>query len=403
MPKKLIKKFKRTGSTPYDRDYEPPDDLAEVDVKDWSKSLRDRDKLVKRGSATAIGIHVAKNQLRTINAGLRDQLVSDKMPLGFGTPTKSMDRESELLDCLHEVRELLVTLSFHLDVSNFIKQPAYVPVVRDFDLNLDSSGTTRNILSANDKIVGTIALLGLVNRYSSAVFSDHHGLLLRAEITGKLPLNIYYQSLDATQNFIGGTSVRSEGSLLTFTKGVESGGSLRGAVGFSEQFLQLMTKLPDINLIILAEVGAKDAKKLVDGVLSPSDWTIVTNNENGKSGVNDVTVFYKSKLSFNYAITVEELKIGNSAVILSDKGMDSESILVGSHILNSMAKVKSIAEFLQTYKCAAIFGDTNLDSNSSKLFDIVTSKNSVTDFFTLNSSNSANTTMFFDKLLVRKP
>jgi hypothetical protein len=129
----------------------------------------------------------------------------------------------------------------------------------------------------------------------------------------------------------------------------------------------------------------------------------LTNNESKESGVNDITIFYRSKLSFDYELSVETLEIGNSAVIRSNKGSESECVLVGSHILNKMAKIGELGTFMSKTGCAAIFGDTNLNSENttSKIFDIVISNSSVTDSLTLTSSNSANNVMF-DKLLVRK-
>lgn len=364
--------------------------------------LRDRNKLVARGSATAIGIRVVTDQLRTLNSTLRADLLSTQLPFGFGVVSKAMDRETELLDCLYQVREMISTLGFHLDLDNFTELPTYVPIVAN-PQSSSKSPVYHDLLNNKGSPVGKISLVGLVNRYSSALFSDHHGLLISATITGKPDLNIYYHSLDATHNFIGGTSVRSS-SMLTFTGPSTHGPSLRGVVGFSRQLVDLMRKQPSINVIVLAEIGGKDANALVNDILGTTGWTMKTNNAQNKSGVNDIVVFYKSSLISCYSFEVTALAIGNSAIISCDHGGSAKCLLVGSHILNTQAKNKTVGSFMKEKGIGAIFGDTNISTKASSSlgsgFQTVESTTSVTDFLTLTSSNSAGDKMF-DKLLVR--
>ncbi|MCY1074564.1 hypothetical protein [Archangium lansingense] len=374
--------------------------------KQWLKRLRSRDTLVKRGQATALGIQLVKNQLRTVNASLKKQLLTKSPPIGFGTLTNQPSREDELLDCLYELREMIATLQFHLDMDDVTTLPTAIPVTRSleqFSFDQTSDGY-HSLLSPKDKKVGQIKLVGLVNRYSSAVFSDHHGLLIHAQVDGKPDLYIYYQSLDATSQFSGSTSVRTMGGMLPFTGPLDHGTSLRGAVGFAEQLFKLMASQPNINVIILAEAGLEEANQLIQQSIDPN-WIRKTNNAKGESGVNDITMIYEPSLASDYSFSVEKTDLGNAAKIVCDSGTSSECTLLGCHILNKMAKNKSVGDFLKEDKVSALFGDTNMGTLSSSSlsfgFKTIESHNSVTDSLTFNFSNSASNKMF-DKLLVRK-
>jgi hypothetical protein len=362
--------------------------------------LRPRTSLKKRGQATAIGIHLVRERLRTLNADLADQLLADSPPFGFGTLSAPLDRASELLDCLYELREMIVTLQFHLDMDNVTKLPIYVPINRASSLG--NFGQTQDeyqdLLGTDNKQVGEIALVGLVNRFSSAVFSDHHGLFLHARIHGQPDLNIYYHSLDATHNFSGGTTIRSKGGMLPFTGPNRHDTSLRGAVGFSQQLGKLMLAQPKINVIILAEVGQESAKKLIQGSAA-SNWKLL--GTKAKLKVNDITMIYDPSLTYNYSFSVEDLAIGNAAKIVSKK--DTGCILLGCHILNKMATNQKVGTFMEDHGISALFGDTNISTTGSSLkfgFKTIESNTSLTDSLSFDFSNSASDTMF-DKLLVR--
>jgi hypothetical protein len=396
-------KKKRKVIKPKKYEITPPKTIQiKLDAKrkrDWSKSLRNRSELTKRGEATALGIHLVKNKLKTINTDLKQELLRKSPPLGFGELNEDFNRGEEILDCLGQLRELINGLSFHLDLDfdDVTKLPTYVPVTRKLGLfNLDSSDY-HDLLNGSNKKVGQIGLVGLVNRYSSAVFSDHHGLVMHAKIDGCPDLNIYYQSLDATNNFSGGTSVRSSGSMLPFTS---FSSDLRGAVGFSEQAAKLMITRQDINVVILAEVGLEDAKRLMPQRLFGGEWSYKTNKSKGSSGVNDITMMYDPKLESSYGFEVETSDIGNMATITSKNGC----ILAGCHILNKKANNKAVGECLQESKLSALFGDTNMSTiakSSMKFgFQTIESNNSLTDSLSFSFSNSASDKMF-DKLLVR--
>ncbi|WP_437785664.1 hypothetical protein [Sorangium sp. So ce1097] len=372
-------------------------------MNNWPDRLRPRDSLIRRGQATALGIQLVKNKLRTINADLREQLLARTPPVGFGTPSELPSREDELLDCLYELREMIVTLQFHLGIDDLTELPSHVPITRSPEQS-SSVGTTSDhhtLLNGDNATAGKIALVGLVNRYSSAVFSDHHGLLIHAQIDGKPDLKIYYQSLDATSQFSGSTAVRSMGSMLPFTGQSSHGTSLRGAVGFTEQFIRLKSSNPEINVIILAEVGLQDARQLLEGNIG-SGWEGRTNNLKDASGVNDITMLYKSDLKLRYSFDVKTSDLGNAAWISCDQGQ-ATCTLLGCHILNSKAKNKTVGDFMKTHKISALFGDTNMSTTGSSLghgFNTVESHNSVTDSLEFGFSNSASNKMF-DKLLVR--
>ncbi len=165
-----------------------------------------------------------------------------------------------------------------------------------------------------------------------------------------------------------------------------------------------MSTQSGINVIVLAETGGQDAKQLVRGVLEPTGWMMKTNNVAKKSGVNDITLFYRSTLARSFDFQVSKLLIGNSAVISCETGR-AECRLVGSHILNKKASNKVVGKFLESKGIGAIFGDTNMSTKASSSrshgFRTIESTTSLTDFSTLTSSNSAGDKMF-DKLLVRK-
>lgn len=364
--------------------------------------LRPRDSLRQRGQATALGIHLVKEQLRTLNADLADQLLSGAPPFGFGTLSEPLERAPELLDCLYELREMIVTLQFHLGIDDVTKLPSYVPIYRKSSLKGFGQATYdyHDLLGKDGQKAGKIALVGLVNRFSSAVFSDHHGLLLQAQMHGQPELHIYYHSLDATHNFVGGTAIRSTGGLLPFTGPIRHDTSQRGAVGFSQQLAKLMVAQPKINVIILAEVGVEGAQKLIRGSAA-SNWKILGSTASRKE--NDITLIYDPSLTFRYSFSVKELDIGHAARIISKKGTDSECTLLGCHILNKMAHNKQVGGFLKDNKIGALFGDTNISTKGSSLsfgFETVESNTSLTDSLTFDFSNSASDSMF-DKLLVR--
>ncbi|NOK36966.1 hypothetical protein HMI49_27550 [Corallococcus exercitus] len=373
--------------------------------QEWLKRLRSRAALVKRGQATALGIQLVKNQLRTLNAGLKDQLLAKTPPTGFGTLTEQPSRDDELLDCLYELREMIVTLQFHLDMDDVTTLPITIPVSRtyaEWSFDQDSKGYY-SLLSKKDQKVGEVALSGLVNRFSSAVFSDHHGLLIHARVNGKPDLKIYYQSLDATSQYSGSAAVRTSGGMLPYTGSI-SGASLRNAVGFAEQLSKLVIAEPGINVIILAEAGLQEANQLIAQSID-SSWIRHSNNTTKESGVNDITVIHAPSLAFNYTFSVENTGLGNAARIVCDPGTDSECTLLGCHILNSQAKNDKVGAFLKKGKVAALFGDTNMSTKSSSSlshgFTTVEGSTSVTDSLTFDFSNSASNKMF-DKLLVRK-
>lgn len=406
MPKQ--KKTETTGKTPSKR-AKHSDKIVKVRhdnprklEREWKKRLRPRKKLIPRGTATAIGISVVKNKLRTINANLSAELRREQPPIGFGELGEELNRGEELLACLAELRELITSLSFHLDLDDVTTLPTYVSVAPKLGAFELSSKDYRDLLNAKDKKVGTIGLVGLVNRYSSAVFSDHHGLVIHAKIDGKPDLNIYYQSLDATNSFSGGTSVRSESSLLPFTfPSNDLTGSLRGAVGFSEQVSKLMITRPDINVVILAEVGMHDALRLMPKRSFGREWACLSNNSKKQnSGVNDITMLCDPNLVNSYKFDVGASDIGNMATITSDTGC----VLAGCHILNKQANNKAVGAYLKKSKLSAVFGDTNISTRvSSSLafgFETIESNRSLTDTLSFSFSNSASDKMF-DKLLVR--
>ncbi|NNC07678.1 hypothetical protein HJC10_33150 [Corallococcus exiguus] len=373
--------------------------------QEWIKRLRSRDTLVKRGQATALGIQLVKSQLRTLNAGLREQLLTKSPPTGFGTVTDEPSRDDELLDCLYELREMIVTMQFHLDLDDVRQLPITFPVTRTYaEWTFEQSPDGyHSLLSKKDTKVGEVALSGLVNRFSSAVFSDHHGLLIHAKVNGKPDLKIYYQSLDATSQFSGSTAVRSSGGMLPFTEPIRSF-SLRNAVGFTEQLAKLVINEPGINVIILAETGLQETNRLIAQSVD-SSWLRHTNNTNKESGINDITLIHDPSLSAHYAFSVGKTDLGNAAKIVSGSGTDSECTLLGCHILNSQANNKSVGAFLKKGKVAALFGDTNMSTKSSGSlehgFTTIESNSSVTDSLEFDFSNSASNKMF-DKLLVRK-
>jgi hypothetical protein len=369
---------------------------------EYLAKLRPRDSLKKRGQATALGLHLVRQKLRTLNAGLADQLLANSPPFGFGSIPNPQDRASELLGCLYELREMIVTLKFHLDIDDVTELPSYVPFQQTSGLT-DLDETTHDyhdLLAKDGQKAGEIALVGLVNRFSSAVFSDHHGLLLHAQMHGKPDLHIYYHSLDATYNFVGGTAIRSMGGMLPYTGPNRHDTSQRGAVGFSQQLGKLMIAQPKINVIILAETGAEGAQKLIQGNV-PSHWKILGTKAKRKE--NDITLIYDPTLAFWYSFSVQDLAIGHAAVVSSKPGTDSECTLLGCHILNKMANNTQVGKFLTDNKIAALFGDTNISTKGSSLgfkFKTIESNTSLTDSLTFDFSNSASDSMF-DKLLVR--
>lgn len=379
-----------------------------TDRQRWLKRLRPRDTLVKRGQATALGIHLVASQLRTLNASLKEVLLLKGSPFGFGSLIKPKERESELLDCLFQVREMITTLGFHLDLEDVTTLPTYVSVTKKrttFDLT-NSKHAYYPLLTRNNKKrteIGRIALVGLVNRFSSAIFSDHHGLLLHAQVRTKPDLHIYYHSLDATSQFSGSTTVRSKGTMLSHTGPHSHQVSLRGVVGFTEQLQRLMLQFSKINVIVLAEIGLSDAKKLVRPIIGKR-WKTATNNSDKSSGANDITILCKPELSSSYSFWVKETAVGNAAGIVANEGTNDECVMLGCHILNSKAKNKIVGKFMREKGVAALFGDTNMSTKAqgSKKFGFETVENqmSVTESLMFDFSNSAANKMF-DKLLVR--
>lgn len=373
---------------------------------DWARRLRPREQLIQRGSATELGIHLVRNQLRTLNSNLRKLLLAQVAPSGFGDTTHfQLSREEELLACLYELREMTLSLGFHLDLDDVTHLPIFVPVRPAIPFS-HTDKNKHTLLDAKGGECGTIALLGLVNRYASALFSDHHGLLLEARIGDREPLKIYYQSMDATKNFSGGTSIRSEGALLTHTRLAPTHEvSLRGGIGFTEQFLKIYEQYP-VNVIVLAEVGLQEAQSFFNSVLLgggviQGHWSIQSNNNDKHSGVNDITILYRSELERSYSFKVQKTVLGNAA-LMSDSA--ETCTISGCHILNAKATNKDVGKYLMNDKVAALFGDTNIStkaaSSLSSGFQTVESTNSLTDGLRFSFSNSAGDKLF-DKLLVR--
>lgn len=369
---------------------------------EWLKRLRPPT-IALRGQATALGISVVKDKLRVLNADLADQLLAQSPPFGFGTLSAPLNRAAELRDCLYELREMITTLQFHLGLDDLTKLPTFRPTSllqpESSDEDEDEDNETYELLGKDNKAAGTIALVGLVNRFSSGVFSDHHGLILKAQIDGLPDLNIYYHSLDATHNFSGGTVIRSNGGMLPFTSPNSHDTSLRGAVGFSQQLFKLMLT-HDINVIILAEVGQEETKELLKGSKAFT-WPLLS--KKGTQASNSIAMAYLPSLSPAYSFSVESPSIGNAAQIVFGKGTQSEGKLLGCHILNSMADNSKVGTFMKTSAVSAVFGDTNISTKGSSVpsgFKTIESHTSTTDSLTFDFSNSASDKMF-DKLLVR--
>ncbi|KFE64845.1 hypothetical protein DB31_1863 [Hyalangium minutum] len=350
---------------------------------------------------------MVKEKLRVLNADLADQLLAQSPPFGFGTLSAPLNRDAELRDCLYELREMITTLQFHLGLDDKAKLPNFRPTFvqpepsdkDEQDEDEQDEDEYYDLLGKDNEVVGTIALVGLVNRFSSGVFSDHHGLILNAQIEGLPDLNIYYHSLDATHNFSGGTVIRSNGGMLPFTSPNSHDTSLRGAVGFSQQLFKLMLT-HDINVIILAEVGQEGAKELLKGSKAFT-WPLLS--KKGTQASNSITMAYLPSLSPDYSFSVESPSIGNAAQIVFGKGTDSEGKLLGCHILNSMADNSKVGTFMKKSAVSAVFGDTNISTKGSSLssgFKTIESNTSTTDSLTFDFSNSASDKMF-DKLLVR--
>lgn len=376
---------------------------AQTTKKDWAPYLRDRKSLTARGKASAEGIYTVKNQLQTINSTLRQTLLSDSLSFGMGEFSSPLNWERQKQECLFQMRELLVTLNFHLDEDKLTRLPDYESSFSSFSPPNLPQNQYYPILDATNQTVGNIALCGLVERFSGAIFSDHHGLRLHAVLTRKPELNIYYHSLDATYNFMGGSSGRSSGGMLSLSPTtMHPSYSYRGVVGFQEQLLKVIHASQYLNVIVLAEISGKDVEQLVGNILNRPEWILKSTNPTGHSGANDITILYKKNLSDDYVFSTSIEDIGKCVSI---KSSDNSFTLVASHILNKKAKNKDVSEFMHKYKVSAIFGDTNMSTEalSSKKFGFTTveSTSSILDSKRLLTSNSASTEMF-DKLLVRR-
>lgn len=386
------------------------------EARDEKITLRPRDELSRRGEATALGIRLVADHLKTLNQKLKVLLKAEAPPVGYGVPMVETSWDESVYECLSQFRDLEKDLEFHLDMEKLTSRGEYtaeelsrrksnqIETIKD----VIRKSEVYDLLDGNNQAQGRISLAGLVNRYSSALFSDHHGLLLLAKMHEKSPLVIYSQSFDATSQFSGSTSVRSDGNMPIFTGANLHGYSMRNAVGFSEQYLKLSSGAT-INVHIFAEVGLKQAKALLmlSGLLDEKvNWTWLSSNEHDeKSGVNDITIVYNSSLASEYDFSIKKYLIGNAALVASSaRNGNSECKLLGCHILNSMATNQDVSKAMNDYGISALFGDTNISTQADKSlkvgFRTVESNISVTDGFHFKYSNSASDKMY-DKLLIR--